>query len=192
MPQKEAGGELEVYEYDPGELKPQDVEVQVDYCGICHSDLSMIDNEWGFSQYPLVAGHEVIGRVVALGSAAQDKGLQVGQRVGIGWTARSCGHCDACISGNQINCEQGAVPTIMNRGGFAEKLRADWQWVIPLPENIDIESAGPLLCGGITVFKTTVNAPYHCHQPRWGNWYWRAGAYRYKTSARNGMRGDSL
>ena len=86
---KEAGGELEVYEYDPGELKPQDVEVQVDYCGICHSDLSMIDNEWGFSQYPLVAGHEVIGRVVALGSAAQDKGLQVGQRVGIGWTARS-------------------------------------------------------------------------------------------------------
>lgn len=150
---KEAGGELEVYEYDPGELKPQDVEVQVDYCGICHSDLSMIDNEWGFSQYPLVAGHEVIGRVVALGSAAQDKGLQVGQRVGIGWTARSCGHCDTCISGNQINCEQGAVPTIMNRGGFAEKLRADWQWVIPLPENIDIESAGPLLCGGITVFK---------------------------------------
>lgn len=97
---KEAGGELEVYEYDPGELRPQDVEVQVDYCGICHSDLSMIDNEWGFSQYPLVAGHEVIGRVVALGSAAQDKGLQVGQRVGIGWTARSCGHCDACISGN--------------------------------------------------------------------------------------------
>lgn len=58
--------------------------------------------------------------MVALGSAAQDKGLQVGQRVGIGWTARSCGHCDACISGNQINCEQGAVPTIMNRGGFAE------------------------------------------------------------------------
>ena len=62
---KEAGGELEVYEYDPGELKPQDVEVQVDYCGICHSDLSMIDNEWGFSQYPLIAGHEVIGRAGA-------------------------------------------------------------------------------------------------------------------------------
>lgn len=189
---KEAGGELEVYEYDPGELKPQDVEVQVDYCGICHSDLSMIDNEWGFSQYPLVAGHEVIGRVVALGSAAQDKGLQVGQRVGIGWTARSCGHCDACISGNQINCEQGAVPTIMNRGGFAEKLRADWQWVIPLPENIDIESAGPLLCGGITVFKPLLMHHITATSRVGGNWYWRAGAYRYKTSARNGMRGDGL
>ena len=149
----QAGAELELYEYDAGELKAEDVEVQVDYCGICHSDLSMIDNEWGFSQYPLIAGHEVIGRVVALGSAAQDKGLKVGQRVGIGWTARSCGHCDACISGNQINCLEGATPTILNNGGFADKLRADWQWVIPLPEQMDIESAGPLLCGGITVFK---------------------------------------
>ncbi|MGM8530914.1 NADPH-dependent aldehyde reductase Ahr [Enterobacter hormaechei] len=149
----QAGAELELYEYDAGELKAEDVEVQVDYCGVCHSDLSMIDNEWGFSSYPLVAGHEVIGRVVALGSAAQDKGLKVGQRVGIGWTARSCGHCDACISGNQINCLEGATPTILNKGGFADKLRADWQWVIPLPDSIDIESAGPLLCGGITVFK---------------------------------------
>ncbi len=67
---KEACGELDLYEYDPGELKPQDGEVQVDYCGICHSGLSMLDNKWGFSQYPLVACHEVIGRVVALGSAA--------------------------------------------------------------------------------------------------------------------------
>ncbi|URN98839.1 NAD(P)-dependent alcohol dehydrogenase [Leclercia adecarboxylata] len=149
----QAGAELELYEYDAGELKAEDVEVQVDYCGICHSDLSMIDNEWGFSQYPLVAGHEVIGRVVALGDAAQDKGLKIGQRVGIGWTARSCGHCDACISGNQINCLEGSTPTILNKGGFADKLRADWQWVIPLPEQMDIESAGPLLCGGITVFK---------------------------------------
>ncbi len=113
----------------------------------------MIDNEWGFSLYPLVAGHEVIGRVHALGSEAQSKGLKVGQRVGIGWTARSCGHCDACISGNQVNCQNGSVPTILNKGGFADKIRADWQWVIPLPESIDAASAGPLLCGGITVFK---------------------------------------
>ncbi|WP_227318052.1 NADPH-dependent aldehyde reductase Ahr [Cedecea davisae] len=148
-----AGAELELQDFDAGDLLPEDVEVKVDYCGICHSDLSMIDNEWGFSQYPLVAGHEVIGRVHALGSAAQNKGLKVGQRVGIGWTARSCGHCDACISGSQINCQQGSTATIMNRGGFADKIRADWQWVIPLPDAIDIESAGPLLCGGITVFK---------------------------------------
>jgi len=149
----QAGAELELYEYDAGELGAEDVEVKVEYCGICHSDLSMIDNEWGFSQYPLVPGHEVVGRVHALGSAAQDKGLKVGQRVGIGWTARSCGHCDACISGSQVNCQEGSVATIINRGGFADKIRADWQWVIPLPDSVDIESAGPLLCGGITVFK---------------------------------------
>ena len=81
---KEAGADLSLWEYDAGDLKPEDVEVQVEYCGICHSDLSMIDNEWGMSSYPLVAGHEVIGRVAALGSAAQDKGLKVGQKVGIG------------------------------------------------------------------------------------------------------------
>ncbi|HHC3319833.1 TPA: NAD(P)-dependent alcohol dehydrogenase [Klebsiella pneumoniae] len=119
---KEAGADLSLWEYDAGELQPEDVEVEVEYCGICHSDLSMIDNEWGMSSYPLVAGHEVIGRVAALGSAAQDKGLKIGQKVGIGWTARSCGHCDACISGNQINCLEGSVPTILNRGGFANKL----------------------------------------------------------------------
>ncbi len=70
---KEAGADLSLWEYDAGELQPEDVEVEVEYCGICHSDLSMIDNEWGMSSYPLVAGHEVIGRVAALGSAAQDK-----------------------------------------------------------------------------------------------------------------------
>ncbi|HBX8221440.1 TPA: alcohol dehydrogenase, partial [Klebsiella pneumoniae] len=75
---KEAGADLSLWEYDAGELQPEDVEVEVEYCGICHSDLSMIDNEWGMSSYPLVAGHEVIGRVAALGSAAQDKGLKIG------------------------------------------------------------------------------------------------------------------
>lgn len=148
-----AGAALELYEFDAGELKPEDVEVEVEYCGICHSDISMIDNEWGMSKYPLIAGHEVIGRVKALGSGAGNKGLKVGQRVGIGWTASSCGHCDACISGSQVNCLEGSVPTILNRGGFANKIRANWQWVIPMPDAIDAASAGPLLCGGITVFK---------------------------------------
>ena len=149
----EAGKALELYEYDAAELSAEEVEVEVEYCGVCHSDLSMIDNEWGISSYPTIAGHEVIGRVSALGEAAKTKGLKVGQRVGIGWTAKSCQHCDACINGEQVNCENGSTPTILNHGGFAEKLRADWQWVIPLPEKLDPATAGPLLCGGITVFK---------------------------------------
>ncbi|UQY46119.1 NAD(P)-dependent alcohol dehydrogenase [Erwinia sp. PK3-005] len=149
----EAGKALELYEYEAESLSAEDVEVEVEYCGVCHSDLSMIDNEWGISQYPVIAGHEVIGRVAALGEAAKNKGLSIGQRVGIGWTAKSCEHCDACITGDQVNCLNGSVPTIANKGGFAEKLRANWQWVIPLPEKLDPASAGPLLCGGITVFK---------------------------------------
>ena len=149
----EAGKALELYEYDAAELSAEEVEVEVEYCGVCHSDLSMIDNEWGISNYPTIAGHEVIGRVSAMGEAAKTKGLKVGQRVGIGWTAKSCQHCDACINGEHVNCENGSTPTILNHGGFAEKLRADWQWVIPLPEKLDPTTAGPLLCGGITVFK---------------------------------------
>lgn len=150
---EKAGSPLVPYEFDAGDLQPEDVEVNVEYCGICHSDLSMIDNDWGRSQYPLVAGHEIIGRISALGNESKTKGLKVGQLVGIGWTATSCQHCDACIGGHQVHCENGAMPTIMHKGGFANKVRANWQWAIPLPEAIDLESAGPLLCGGITVFK---------------------------------------
>jgi uncharacterized zinc-type alcohol dehydrogenase-like protein len=135
---------------DLGPLGVEEVEVQVENCGLCHSDLSMLKNDWGISQFPAILGHEVIGRVVSLGSSA--KGLKVGQRVGIGWTSGSCMHCRQCRSGDQHLCLQ-AQPTIVgHRGGFASHVRAHWAWVIPLPEKINLADAGPLLCGGITVF----------------------------------------
>lgn len=136
---------------DLGPLGSEDVEVQVESCGLCHSDLSVLNNDWGMSQYPAVLGHEVIGRVVDVGSAA--KGLKVGQRVGIGWTANSCMYCRPCRSGDNHLCAQ-ALPTIMggHRGGFASRVRAHWAWTIPLPEALNFADAGPLLCGGITVF----------------------------------------
>lgn len=140
----------ERYDYDAGALKSDEVEIKVHYCGICHSDLSMMDNEWGMSQYPLVAGHEIIGEIVRLGS--ETKGLQIGQMVGVGWTAESCQHCDPCIGGKHHVCAS-AVPTVARMGGFADKVRAQWQWVIPMPAGIDYAKAGPLLCGGITVFQ---------------------------------------
>lgn len=152
---KEKGQPLVPHQFDAGELKPQQVQVKVEYCGLCHSDIAMINNEWGMSRYPLVAGHEIIGTVEKLGSEA--KGLKVGQRVGIGWTAESCQACDQCISGHQVLCTGGSKPTIIGReGGFAEKIRADWQWLIPIPEQVNPESAGPLLCGGITVFNPLI------------------------------------
>lgn len=138
------------YEFDAGPLGPEEVEVAVEHCGVCHSDLSVINNEWGISQFPLVPGHEAVGRVVALGEQA--KGLTKGQRVGVGWTAASCMHCRSCLSGDQHLCA-GVVPTIVgHHGAFAERVRAHWAWVIPLPEGLDFAATGPLLCGGITVF----------------------------------------
>ena len=159
-----AGAALEPYQFDAGELQPHQVEVKVEYCGLCHSDISVINNDWKSSVYPVVAGHEIIGTIVQLGSEA--KGLKVGQRVGIGWTAESCQYCDPCVSGQQVLCSGEKTATIVDHaGGFADKVRAGWQWVIPLPEDLDPESAGPLLCGGITVFdpilKHQIQAIHH-------------------------------
>jgi uncharacterized zinc-type alcohol dehydrogenase-like protein len=139
---------------DLGPLGAEEVEVQVAHCGLCHSDLSMLHNDWNMTQYPAVFGHEAVGKVVAVGPAA--KGIQVGQQVGIGWTAASCMHCRPCKSGDQHLCSQ-ALPTIVNhRGGFASRVRAHWAWTIPLPEGLPAAEAGPLLCGGITVFNPLV------------------------------------
>jgi uncharacterized zinc-type alcohol dehydrogenase-like protein len=82
-----AGQKLERYDYTPGPLGDEEVDIAVEHCGLCHSDLSMIDNDWKFSAYPLVPGHEVVGRIVAMGT--QVKGLSIGQRVGVGWTSSS-------------------------------------------------------------------------------------------------------
>ncbi len=135
---------------DLGPLGAEEVEVAVEHCGLCHSDVSVLNNEWGNAQFPAVLGHEVIGKVVALGTMA--KGLQVGQRVGIGWTAGSCMHCRQCLSGDQHLCLQSQATIIGHRGGFASHVRAHWAWTLPLPEQLNFADAGPLLCGGITVF----------------------------------------
>ncbi|SET06509.1 NADPH-dependent aldehyde reductase Ahr [Thalassotalea agarivorans] len=150
---QEPNGALSPISYDPGELGAHQVEIEVDYCGICHSDLSMIDNEWGFTQYPVIPGHEVVGRISALGEHVNH--LVIGQVVGLGWHSDYCNTCVSCASGDENLCQQ-AVPTIMSHGGFADKVRANEKAVVPLPKGLDIESAGPLFCGGITVFNPLV------------------------------------
>jgi len=142
--------ELKPFSYVPGELGPEEVEINVTHCGLCHSDLSMLDNEWGMTKYPFIPGHEVTGTVAALGEQA--KGLKIGQKVGLGWTAHSCLSCHECLSGDHHLCPT-AQPTIVGRhGGFANRVRAQWTWVRPLPEALDMAKTGPLLCGGVTVF----------------------------------------
>ena len=145
-----AGGPLEPFEFDPGPLGDTEVEIQVEYCGLCHSDLSMVDNELGISRYPLVPGHEIIGTVAATGSCAQ--GITRGKRVGLGWFADSCLTCEWCKSGNHHLCASVTGTIIGRHGGFADRVRANAAWVIPLPERLDPQRAGPLMCGGITVF----------------------------------------
>jgi uncharacterized zinc-type alcohol dehydrogenase-like protein len=135
---------------DPGPLGVEDVEIAVDHCGLCHSDLSILNNDWGISQYPAILGHEVVGRVSAAGPDA--KGAQVGQRVGVGWFSASCMHCRQCMSGSHHLCPQAQFTIVGHRGGFASHIRSHWAWAIPLPENLNFAEAGPLLCGGITVF----------------------------------------
>lgn len=146
----EAGAPFQKQSLERPALGVEEVEIAVEHCGVCHSDLSMWQNEWGISAYPAVLGHEVIGRITAVGSQA--KGLSIGQLVGVGWNCGSCMHCRQCMSGEQHLCNQ-AQPTIAGHlGGFANSVRAHWAWTIPLPDGLNAADGGPLLCGGITVF----------------------------------------
>ena len=147
-------GELKPFEYDPGELGDNEVEIDVAHCGICHSDLSVMDSEWGQMPYPVVPGHEVVGTVAKLGRSV--RGLAMGQAVGLGWHAGYCNSCALCESGDQNLCGS-AQPTIIGRhGGFAEQVRANADSVVAIPAGIDLAAAGPLFCGGITVFNPLV------------------------------------
>jgi len=151
---KEKGGKLEPFEYDPGELAKGDVEIDVESCGICHSDLSMLDDAWGFTQYPFVPGHEVVGTIAAVGDDVT--AFEVGQRVGLGWHAGYCMSCKCCQSGDHNLCGT-AQPTIAGRyGGFADKVRAQASAVVALPDGLDPDKVGPMFCGGITVFNPLV------------------------------------
>lgn len=147
---RKAGGALEPFAYDPGELSSEQVEIDVEYCGICHSDLSMLNNDWEITEYPLVPGHEAVGKVAAIGSGV--KTLKIGQRVGLGWFSGSCMHCEWCLSGDRNLCLTAEETIVGRHGAFANKVRSHYHWVVPLPEHIDIATAAPLFCGGITVF----------------------------------------
>ncbi|MGD0520080.1 MAG: NAD(P)-dependent alcohol dehydrogenase [Terracidiphilus sp.] len=145
-----AGAELLPFHYDPGRLGSQEVEIAITHCGVCHSDLHLIANDWGISQYPFIPGHEIIGAVAAVGG--QVRSLQVGQRVGLGWQSNSCGHCEWCNRGLENLCPDNEGTCVHRNGGYADSVRANARFVIPIPEALASENAAPLLCGGITVY----------------------------------------
>ncbi len=151
---RQAGGKLEPFSYDPGSLGDDQVEIEVQYCGICHSDFSFLNNEFGLTQFPFVPGHEAVGKVVAAGKNA--KLVKVGQAVGLGWNAGSCLHCYQCLTGNHNMCSNLEQTMIGRYGAYATRVRCHWVWATPIPEGIDLAKAGPLFCGGITVFNPLV------------------------------------
>jgi alcohol/geraniol dehydrogenase (NADP+) len=147
---------LKPFSYKMDALGSEQVDIRVMNCGICHSDLSMINNDWGMTAYPIVPGHEIIGEVVAAGNAV--KNVKVGDKVGVGWFSGSCMSCHECMDGSHHLCSSAEFTIGGRHGGFADHVRSHWSWAIPLPEGIDLDKAGPLLCGGITVFNPIIFA----------------------------------
>ncbi len=148
------GSKLEPFEYELGPLEPDEVDIDIEYCGICHSDLHMLKNEWGITNYPFVPGHEIIGKISEVGKMVTH--LKTGQRVGVGWRSRSCQTCEQCLSGYHNRCLTGEDVIVGRHGGFGNKVRCQALWAFPLPDKLDIKTAGPLFCGGITVFNPII------------------------------------
>ena len=145
-----AGAPLRHHPIEFGPLAPGEVELEVSHCGVCRSDVHLVDDDWGHGQYPLVPGHEIVGIVREVGPGVV--GLRRGLRVGVGWQAGSCGHCHACAHGDENLCREQARTCVGRHGGFAERVRVDAGFVYPIPEALRSEHAAPLLCAGATVF----------------------------------------
>lgn len=145
-----AGQTLESFSYDPGELGADEVRIKVTHCGICHSDVSLIDDEHGMASFPVVAGHEVVGEVTAVG--ARVRHLAVGQRVGVGPLRDACLRCDLCARGLDNLCPERQFTILGHFGGFADAAQVPAAFAFPIPDALTSAAAAPLLCAGLTVY----------------------------------------
>ncbi len=161
---RKANGALESFEYELGLIGPEEVDIAVESCGICHSDLSMLDDAWGMTRFPLVPGHEVIGKISRIGDHVSH--FSVGDRVGLGWHAGYCMTCNQCLGGHHNLCSSAESTIVGRHGGFADTVRAHSTSVAKLPDALNAKIAGPLLCGGITVFNPLVQFGI---SPTWRN-----------------------
>lgn len=141
---------LSPFDYEAADLGPNDVEIAIAFCGICHSDLHLIDDDWHLSSYPLVPGHEIVGRVEAIGPSVSH--LAVGQSVGVGWQRSACLSCSICLAGNENLCSRQTAICVGHHGGMADRIRTDGRFVFALPDGLDPAATAPLFCGGATVF----------------------------------------
>lgn len=149
---------LKPFKIDRREPGPHDVEIDIAYCGVCHSDVHQARDEWGGSTFPMVPGHEIVGKVVKVGSAV--KKYKVGDTVGIGCFVDSCRECTPCKEGIEQYCEKSMHVTYNGvdkegkptYGGYSTKIVVDENYVLSIPANLPLDKAAPLLCAGITTY----------------------------------------
>jgi uncharacterized zinc-type alcohol dehydrogenase-like protein len=140
------------------DLGEHDVLIEIKFCGICHSDIHQVKDEWGGSIFPMVPGHEIAGVVAEVGSGVQQ--ISPGDRVGVGCLVDSCGECEYCKAGEEQFCTKGAVPTYNGReydgeptfGGYSRQVVVDERFVVTIPDGLELQVAAPLLCAGITTY----------------------------------------
>ena len=150
---------LKPFDFDRRETGSKDVKIDILYCGVCHSDIHMAHNDWGMSTYPVVPGHEIIGRVIEVG--AEVSKFKAGNLVGVGCMVDSCRTCPACEGHDEQHCYEGMVMTYgspdpisggMTHGGYSDKIVVDQDFVLSVSEKLDVKAVAPLLCAGITTY----------------------------------------
>lgn len=159
-----SNSDLVPYHFERRELRSDDVAIEILYSGICHSDLHQVRNDWGFSQYPMVPGHEIVGKVIDIGSDVTK--YQVGDKVAIGCMVDSCQQCDQCHHGDEQFCREGMTQTYgspdrisgeITMGGYSKHIVAREKFVLSVPDSLDLSRAAPILCAGITTFSPLRN-----------------------------------
>lgn len=150
---------LKPFDIERRNVNQDDIELEIEYCGVCHSDIHQVRDDWGNTKYPVVPGHEIVGRVTETGANVSN--FSEGDLVGVGCMVDSCQHCEQCENDLEQFCENGAVMTYNGQdehldghtfGGYSEKMVVDKEFVLNIPENIDANAAAPLLCAGITTW----------------------------------------
>lgn len=156
---KSNDADLKPYSIDRRDVTPDDVKIEIKYCGVCHSDIHQVRNDWKNSKYPVVPGHEIVGRVTEVGKNV--KNIKKGDLVGVGCMVDSCQECQSCKEDLEQFCEKGATMTYNGPdkhlgghtyGGYSENVVVNKEFVLHIPENIDAKAAAPLLCAGITTY----------------------------------------
>jgi len=142
----------------------KDVQIEIDYCGVCHTDLHFVNNDWGMTEYPVVPGHEIVGRISTVGNDVTK--FKTGDLAAIGCMVNSCGKCQSCSNGLEQYCLNGFTATYnsptddpggLTLGGYSKRIVADESFVLKMPESLDIKGTAPLLCAGITTFSPLKN-----------------------------------